>query len=151
MHRKLIKSKVESLKLLCLIETDKAWLAGFIDGEGTITLFKCRGKWLSPAIEIENTCKEALIWTKELLGYGSDIRIHERKKSQDRKIVWYYNVFGVDNVGNILKVILPYLKVKKKQAELLKLYCDEHIPYGGTTGIEWEIYYDLKELNKKGR
>ena len=136
-----------------ITELDWAWLAGFIDGEGTIGLNK-RGRDLRefrPTIKIFNTNKEVLDYIQSLLSTGSVCPMDKKSvESKTCKTVYMWTANIKESIIPILEHILPYLKVKNKQAELLLIYCKEHIKGSTSTAIEIEIYEDMKELNMRG-
>lgn len=107
-----------------LSETDKAWMAGFVDGEGCITISKqVRKNRPTPAyrvfITISNTDYAVLEFFK--LHYGGSIyNVHERRKDK-RNIKWsdtYDWYCPISSSKRFLRDILPYLRLKRKQAEL---------------------------------
>ena len=140
-------------------ETEKAWLAGFVDGEGTISLNKRERVYshvynlssrisLVPKFQISNTDKKILLDIQRTLGFGSVTIV--RRKRPNVRTGWIFSSQTRNDILYILELIYPYLKLKKKHAELLILYLKEHIFKAYVTDIEMEIYYDLKELNRKG-
>ncbi|HEX3523619.1 MAG TPA: LAGLIDADG family homing endonuclease [Stellaceae bacterium] len=98
--------------------TDLAYLAGFIDGEGSISIFPgtSRGRRRDNLrLDIYNTNEAVLQWIKRTFGG----RIHKvgRPKARNTKqeYVW---AAGAQCAAQILKACLPFLKIKRTQAEL---------------------------------
>ncbi len=97
-----------------------AYLAGFIDGEGTFYIQEVKRKnfldyW--PRFQIVNTNKEVMYWIHETFG-GI---IHSRDRSNESRnwrvqYQWYVTRNILDK---ILPLILPYLIIKKKHAEIM--------------------------------
>jgi len=136
-----------------LSPTDAAYIAGIIDGEGNISLHMYDGKGrttkvLRPRVGVTNTSLELLEWLRKVIGFGY---IDRHKESSEHKDTWRYGLYSVNDIRRLLEDILPYLVVKREQAELLLTFCKEHVSYRPATEVEIEIYYDLKELNRKGR
>lgn len=146
-----------------LTETDKAWLAGFIDGEGTIGLFKktpiekgykkpfsfINRKSLVPTVQIVNSNLQILEDIKYALGFGVISRhVYETENWKGSHTL---SVRAIDEVKVMLELITPYLRLKKKQAELLYVYCDEHIKGKSATEVETEIAYEIQKLNRVGK
>jgi len=100
-------------------------------------------------IHVGNTDKEVLDWVKETVNCGS-VGIHTKRKK--RKIAWRFFLSAINDVEELLNQVISYLKIKRKikVAELLLLYCAEHIRGGHITDVEWNIHYDISELNKRG-
>lgn len=105
-----------------LSKIDAAYLAGFIDGEGCIAIFKKNtpNGW-SPQyqlyIGITNTNKKVIDWAYSKMGGY----LYEKKRSNATKhrIAYTLSVRGWESVIYVLNQIYPYLRVKKLQAELM--------------------------------
>ena len=100
-----------------------AYIAGIMDGEGTIRLQKNKVKanWnftyhaqLSMGMvteEIPNLLKETL---------GGNVR---EERVLNRRSIWRWTLTGRFQIIAILEALLPYLRVKKPQAELALEFC----------------------------
>ena len=86
--------------------TDLAYLAGLVDGEGWI------GYLSTPSIQIDSV-SPSLVTGPSVL-FGGSVSTQDRKHSK----VFRWRVHGPTAVG-ILKALLPYLRYKKRQAELV--------------------------------
>jgi hypothetical protein len=95
-----------------LTETEKAYLAGFIDGEGCITILKqgIKGSTslsYSLSVLISQADKSLLEDLADLLGMG---KVHKTSSG-------IYNLFiSRHDSAALLLEILPYLRLKKNQA-----------------------------------
>lgn len=113
-----------------------AYLAGFVDGEGSLMIRKnnyritnpkygdCKNPQYSPRVGVKNTCEEPLVLLKET--FGGHLQLNKKiypsvSGFKSNKPLYVYN--AEHNIAySIVKTLLPYLIVKKKQAEtLLKL------------------------------
>jgi len=134
----------------------KAYLAGFIDGEGCITIHK-QPPTYPIYISVTNTKTKIL----ELLAtnYGGKITTYAQKLP-NRKPIHRWCVANIQAV-KLIKDILPYLRLKKKVAELCLLLhqtiTDYRRRYPACRGTEpselsrrFSIYSQVKELNKRG-
>ena len=92
-----------------------AYLAGFIDGEGTIRLRLYKQKRDYPCISIANTNYESIQWVKE--NFGGSIRTRPRKPP--RKEIYTWNIENEREILKLLKVLTPYLIIKKENALLV--------------------------------
>jgi hypothetical protein len=97
---------------------DQAYLAGFIDGEGTITLSRRqRNGNRQLAITISNNERGILEWIRNLTGVGTIIskKIYSKKHNQS----YTYHILNRQALS-LIKQITPYLRgYKKKRAKLV--------------------------------
>jgi len=141
-----------------LTEVEKAYIAGFVDGEGCISLGRKkdnsyrRHHTYQLVVTISNTRKEILEWLHKK--FGGHFRIsHPPSKSRNK--VWVWAILCRKAI-NFLKEIYPYLKIKKSQAKLAMEYYELVNPCGNHTfdPKNWEkrdkIYNQMKILNKRG-
>lgn len=102
-----------------------AYLAGLIDGEAWIGLYKRKRKetnWYGYELTIANTDKGIIDWLKE--SFGGYIRIVEPKGNRKRQYWWI--LYNRKQVVRVLKKVKPYLKIKKEQAEILMKFLDTY-------------------------
>ena len=144
--------------------TDLGWLAGIVDGEGTLTLCKRynpemrRGFQWTIAAHISNTSLDLLGKASKLLAN----RPHAYTKKKPTPKNWkdcYILVLNPNIAREILPLLIPHLTAKKRQAELLvealKLM-RENVWWqvGGTAQNDKrleEIYLEIRRLNKRGK
>lgn len=119
-----------------------AYIAGLIDGEGSIRIAKGLEKdWnpkYTPMISFVNTNREAVELISNFLG-GTRIYIHEPSKYgyPNRKLCYKTQKAGTTAVTILLRKLLPYLLIKKRQAELLIDYSDNfEISIGAGRGVK---------------
>lgn len=96
-----------------------SYIAGIIDGEGSIMLIKFHNNQLpAPCISISSTTLELLIWIKEKTSMG---KIVNKRLYKDYYKKSYSYLVTHDNAINLLKLIIPYLVInsKKQRAELI--------------------------------
>lgn len=102
-----------------LNKIDCAYIAGFIDGEGSIMIIK-RGN-LVDSYGIRTTIAQSekgvfvLEWIKEITGIGSIVNKPRFNPLHANNCFWQVNS---DAAETLLLQILPYLKLKKEQAEM---------------------------------
>lgn len=105
---------------------DISYIAGFLDGEGCISLSsRNRVNQTKVTIEVSQRKREVLDWIVSTLGYG---RVYQKKC----KYGYTYVLCIFSNEGRaFLPMILPYLRVKHKQAELIMDYYNtiDNLPY----------------------
>ena len=91
--------------------TEKAYIAGLIDGEGCLRIeFDKRNNCGNPLIQITNNNREVLEWCKEALGCG------EIYKNESKAFV--YRLRKKD-VLRVLLAIKNHLIIKRRHADVL--------------------------------
>lgn len=98
-----------------LCDTDAAYLAGFIDGEGTIMLIVRANESVGVLLTVANTKSSVITWIMEVTGIG---RLHSRPRRSPRHAPTYWWQASSEAAESILKQMRPYLKIKGDQAEL---------------------------------
>ena len=151
-----------------LTEPQKAYLAGFIDGEGYIGLtFQIKRETFQnsatpryhPYLIIANNNSPVLFYVKDIIGEG---RIYRQKRNIERqKPGFQYKLTKMEVLEKLLAAIEPYLVVKRQQAKLLLKYLNTRRSKKVTTGAgsrgstsfsreEEQIHQELLRVNKKG-
>jgi hypothetical protein len=101
-------------------DPDKAYIAGIIDGEGSIMLTKFhKNQHPSPCISIASTSIELLDWIKARTGYGN-IKSKKNYNTFKHQDSFVYTVKYNDAI-KLLNDIIQYLIIpqKKQRAELI--------------------------------
>src|SRR6266566_3820657 len=135
-------------------ETDKAWIAGFMDGEGSFVVkpnnSKLKRPGFFPRISIGNTDKESLEYLSLL--YGGTVNLHKPANEKRKQVYQWYCPKATMLV--FLSHTVPYLRVKKEPALLLLEFLHLKLGHGGLRmsdedwGIRNEIFLKLRYLNK---
>lgn len=135
-------------------DIEKAYWAGFVDGEGCISINKYtdKKKYLiyRLIITVANTNKEIIYELKRKFKGIVSIR----KIMENRKVCYSWKVSS-KNAYNFLRLISPFLRVKRKQGELayefLKLFfTKEHPVNQENMNKRIEIMKQFHILNKRG-
>lgn len=107
-----------------MTDLEKGYIAGLIDGEGTVSLLKERAdaKFRYPCIEMSSTTLQMLEKLKEL-AQGGNISIHKTYKL-NYKQSWHYKLRG-DKAIALLEEIKDYLLEPKKKARA-ELICSTY-------------------------
>lgn len=155
---------------LFLSETDKAYLAGFIDGEGSISIRRYNPKpdhresW-GIVIRISNLNKRVLEYVSEKAGQGTiqKIKMNKYKGRENQRDYYQFSVHS-KRAAILLQEILPYLKIKQKQAKIAigfqKLirydWTRKDLPRGFSYIPEenlqkrWILWEECRKLNSRG-
>lgn len=118
--------KLKPYDLSKVTELDLAYLAGFIDGEGCffighhINTSYCTGNRYPnyhTILKISNNCQEVLEWI--LSTFGGRITKFNKNRMIDRNH-FTYEVYMTGNLlTDVTEMLIPYLKIKKKHAEVM--------------------------------
>ena len=103
-----------------LSETEKAYLAGIVDGEGCITMNRYIKRGAVPVyrlfVEIANTSPALKKWLDERFPEKTYWRTGVRQGWKD---IYRWSLSGNRQVMVFCREITPYLVIKKEQAELV--------------------------------
>lgn len=131
-----------------LSDTEAAYIAGFVDGEGSIMLTSRRDK-ASVKLSITNTDRRGIDWVATVTGIGNVNQQYER--TNKRKATWFFHC-NSDAAISIIKQILPYLKMKSAQAQLAIETQERLKDPALNANRTWQQEYitRMKKLNKRG-
>jgi hypothetical protein len=129
-------------------DTDAAWLAGMVDGEGTLS-FDSHRELCHPFLAVTNTHRPTLDYIQELIGYGS-ITSPQQKAERAKQ----GNVFRINSllwVEAVVDRIYPYLTIKRRAANLVREFI-RHRKQRVLTREECRVFVrTAREVNRKGR
>lgn len=154
--------------------TDLAYIAGLIDGEGTITINRHRNKskrgWVyQPCVSISNTVPSLCMWVQSVTGMGNVNSKDYKNRNKRYRLPWVWQVFNMEEIVVLLTKLIPFLKLKREQALLLVRFCEERIKQNrrwvpdrdrmgrfvpstnSYTELQHQIYRRIRKLNGKGR
>jgi hypothetical protein len=145
-----------------MTETEKAYIAGLIDGEGNITITKntpgrgrqCKRVQMQLRVCIYNTNEMLIDWCMNTVGYGSKY-VRKSKNLKHKDGITFLTT--AQQAKRLLKDVYPYLTIKKPMADLAFQFQDMLSNVYGKCGVPQEVInarLALKEsmhlLNKKG-
>lgn len=98
---------------------EKAYIAGFLDGDGCIMAQLVRRKDYIYGYQIrtsivfyqKTTHQQILSWLKSKLNYGYIRQRHDGMTE--------YTIVGLREVGQVLAILYPHLRLKKKLAKMV--------------------------------
>jgi len=138
------------------------YIAGIIDGEGTLRINEVRVKahWnmsYHPLMSCGMTVREVPELLCKIL--GGSVR-EERVANRKWKPIWRWTLTGRIQIYAALKIIQPFLIVKKQQAQVLTSFCEGwvspkrvyHMWVVDPKQLQWreEMYLKMRELNAVG-
>ena len=134
-------------------------LAMLIECEGSITVGMCpptktrNRPALYATVDITNTSSVIIDEAKDTLSL-EDIKLTARPPCRNtgagRKLRYNVNIHGFDRVKKTLATIMPYLRSKKRQAELVMEFVESRIAahkHSAYSDREWQIVYEVRKLN----
>lgn len=134
-----------------------AYIAGLVDGEGMIGLSRSakRGNHnhaYAGVCTITNTDQEIHSWLIQTTGIGI---VDPRIRGPKDKPCWVWRLRSYEQ-KDFLLAILPYLKIKKQQADLLLEFLvierrtQIGVPDHDSAYLKDIIFDELADLNKRG-
>jgi hypothetical protein len=109
-------------------EVDLAYLAGIIDGEGTVTLERNGTRRLSgvmgfsPKVIVANSNRaliQRVVDIFVMLGVTPYIKSQEAGKYSRGKVMYWVSTMSLTKCAKILRPLLPYLVAKNAQARIV--------------------------------
>lgn len=125
-------------------EIDMAYAAGILDGDGSFSILKNKGKYY-PCIQLSNAFKGMSEWLHEK--FGGSLRI-KKPQQPHHKILYVWSARGVESCLKIIERILPHIVLKTEQC-----YVMENFLYAKMKDIserEGEIFsLRMKNINRE--
>lgn len=131
-----------------------SYIAGFLDGEGCFTICKHkRGNeyYFRPVIAVCNTNRDVIEFIAKKFGGMFQKTKPSKRGHRDR---WQWSTENREKIIKICEMLIPHLIIKKRQAELLKRWCELSIETNTMDNSNEEmrkIYEEIKKLNARGR
>lgn len=135
-----------------------AYIAGIIDGEGTISVIRVAKRnhyALRPQVQITNTHEPLFRWLVDKLGIGIVKRNRDDTRDwfkQTPKTSYVMTVPGY-RCYSILQYIEPFLIIKKEHAQIVMQFIESRAqqPYNGPyTQNEIDLWLRVRALNHGG-
>jgi len=104
-------------------KTDYAYIAGLFDGEGCIHISKRKSGYYQLRIVVSNTNEMIIRW----LGFAFTGCVWGKKPKGNRRASWTWGVSD-RKAEAFLKLIHPYLILKKPEAELAFKFMQTKVP-----------------------
>lgn len=154
------KDQAVKRKVVDLSDTDRAYAAGLIDGEGSIRITS-RGKYggttfrhgqYTLMVEMVNTDKGMVDWMVER--FGGTVSYTAESVAFNRKAKWHWRVAS-NKALYVLDAIWPYIRTKRKQTKLGRRF-QRYAQYAGRAAtlkiqaLHERFYQEFSVLNKRG-
>lgn len=143
-------------------EVECAYLAGLMDGEGSLTITEhCRSDRpgyirRNVRVQIYNTNRELLIGIQQVFGGKLYCVRRDCEKWKDQ----YVLTWAEAQITQVLECVWPYLRLKKTQADILLRYQATKMRTidgrkNGFSAAQYtkcaDLYAQLKQANKRGK
>ena len=129
-----------------LSQVRAAYVAGIIDGEGHISARLHRGS-VYGVLEVGNVHRELLDDLCAETGVGS-VRTRKPRNQRARRLsIWRVSICSLNS---LLLQVLPYLKIKNRQAELMIILANYEFPSKLQDGFQTEAFNTFRQLNHRG-
>ncbi len=134
-----------------------AYAAGIIDGEGYIGIrrIKKAPRTAVVAVEVGNTDPRLILWLRQRWPDSLNDQPVKRKKRPHHHKPLYLWILASQKAENFLKVIQPYLLLKKDQCEIALAVRETITPSNYVSdqvyAFRTEAIEKIKKLNHRGR
>ncbi len=130
---------------------DSAWLAGMIEGDGSLYISRHMLKnsvTFRTIVSVTNTDARVIRGVSEIF-YKLGCKFYYQVKKTKNGFALSVIAAGMGSTNKILDLILPHLRAKKDQAELLREFNDK-MGQGKyqRNGIEWYKALQLEYIDK---
>lgn len=98
-----------------------AYLAGIIDGEGSVSIVKDRNGF-KPQLTISNNFKPLLLWCRDVVGLSASLS--SKKPRKETHAISYDLRWSYNKAIQVAIIISPYIIVKKSQIRCLLKWPD---------------------------
>ena len=126
-----------------------AYIAGFLDGEGSIILFR-RKTGVAMRVSFSNSNQAVLTWIKDTTGVGNQIATKPDDNEKHKPGLFIF--INMQSAYDLLKQIEQYMLIKQEQARLaIEFYERLQVPAQKVNKV-WQYEYQarMKELNRRG-
>lgn len=130
-----------------LSETEKAYLAGLVDGEGSLGLYKTKKSVLTRFNLVTNTDTKLIKYVEDLV--GTEFTYWAEKEKWNRQRCCMIQIQHRELMQIILVALLPYLVSKRGKAELVLAFIDERLgkKKHRITDEQWDLVERFRRLN----
>ena len=139
-----------------LSETDRAYAAGLIDGEGCVRLNSrhrpARVGQYTLVVEVTNTDQKMTVWLQEQ--FGGSVSYLPENTGSNRKERWHWRC-GSNKALYCLDAIWPYTRTKRQQVKLGRRF-QRYVQYTGrakspkSEALQQRFYDEFRRFNKRG-
>lgn len=124
-------------------EVDKAYAAGLIDGEGSISARRCHRNRISFSITVVVAMcdPDAIVWLSSIFGGKTTLL---RKRTNSGKLIFHWSLH-CRKAAVFLKLILPYMQIKYQRAQMAIQLAELAQPRGWPTNVREFTTNEIEE------
>lgn len=94
-------------------DTTYAYLAGLVDGEGSLAYYQN-----GPRMSISNRHQETLLWVREVVGHGRVWQVRDYSQFKRTAPCFQWDC-GANGCRELLPKILPFVRISKERVEAM--------------------------------
>jgi len=142
-------------KIKGMTDLEAAYLAGIIDGEGTLILAHRRRNelrgWesIEPHISISNTDVGLMKYLSQLLGIP--FYAIKEKRSRRWKQSFAISISAFAEIEALLSRVLPFLIIKRRRAEIMLQLVRRRLSRLPYTDDDRKLLKEFRRINRRGR
>lgn len=162
------KTTFQPIKLT-MSDSERAYVAGIIDGEGYVGILKARKDvHMRPRVDVENTSELLIDYLAKTTGLAKKYKKMRKNSKPNHHQIWSWTVRKFSEIKSLCEAVLPFLVIKRRHTELLlelislreksyeksmeKLVRDDVGKFIGKPSVEYsqreiQIYQELRALN----
>lgn len=134
-----------------MLETDLAWAAGLIDGEGNFSIRRSRSATGKPeyglALRVAMTDDKTIERLWRMFPEGIMVRRAHRKKGRREHRDFSEVSWHASHAADVIRILSPYLFTKTEEADLALLYA-ETLGKKDQTEFRDSLYVRMRNLKK---
>lgn len=137
---------------------EAAYLAGFVDGEGCLTIGRTKVKESRTGLSffaifmVGNTDLDALTQIQRMCGNGR-ILMSDKRKALGHKPMYRLD-FSANQIRHLLPQVRPYLRIKHRQADIVSAFLKTKSIGRKPSDAEWQQQEnwraEIRGLNRRG-
>ena len=126
---------------------DLAYLAGIIDGEGSVfpTRRRDRPGTYELKVSITNTNPILVVWLSDTFGFG----VYPQEGRGNCKSSWVCALYS-DKAVSLLRSVLPFMKLKVEQAKIVIAMREIQLRHGAAHPALATLADRVTQLNRRG-
>jgi hypothetical protein len=132
-----------------------AYLAGIVDGEGSIYITKSKDKQFTAGLKVAMNDKPALVLFQSVFGgkISKGTRKIDKRNNKLYAPAWVLQYRSLNDIKSIITKLTPFLQVKRKQAQIVLDFIELKFFPGGKFQTQGQLnnkYIQCRAEKKRG-